>query len=133
MRQTKLFGLLFLILIVLGNNNCFGFKSFVANKKDAKEVRLDAPKSSAGILHTPAIRLVTAFILDDTLTINFTSSTPAATITISNQLTGEVEYTEICNTQSTVIDLSMLAFDGGGTYTIEVSTANWKRVGLDYN
>jgi hypothetical protein len=44
-------------------------------------------------------------------------------------LTGEVEYTEVCNAQSATIDLTMLALTGSGSYKIEVSTANWKRVG----
>ncbi len=109
-------------------NEPYDSQEIVFSLKPTKE-----KNNNGGILRLPIQKVVSGFIQGELLTINFTSSTPAATITISNQLTGEVEYTEICNTQSTVIDLSMLAFDGGGTYTIEVSTANWKRVGLDYN
>lgn len=50
-------------------------------------------------------------------------------MTISNKLTEEVEYVEVCNTDSAVINLCKLALKDGGTYTIEVSTEIWKKVG----
>lgn len=108
--------------------------TFAQNKDNSSiqeiEFKVPIPKSNEGILRAPARKVVSAFIQSDLLKIYFTSSAPNATISISNKLTGEVEYTEVCNTQSTVINLSMLAFEGDGTYTIEVSTENWKRFGV---
>lgn len=83
-----------------------------SNGESAVEIPLKPYIGPGGVKRLPSITLVRGFLSGNTLTFNFISSTPAATITISNQLTGEVEYTEICNTQSTVIDLSMLAFNG---------------------
>ena len=72
---------------------------------------------------------VRAYIFGSVLSIDFTSSQPAATITIENKLTGEVVYTEVCNVQSTSIDMSMYATDDGDTYIIDIKTASWERTG----
>jgi hypothetical protein len=93
------------------------------------EFKVPVPKSDEGILRSPARKVISAFIQENLLTVNFTSSAPNATIAISDALTGEVEYTEVCNAQSATIDLTMLALTGSGSYKIEVSTASWKRVG----
>lgn len=84
---------------------------------------------NGGVLRMPLKRIVSASICNNILTINFISSTPNATITISNELTGEIEYTEVCNTESTTIDLSMFVEEGNNTYTINISTSSWERSG----
>jgi hypothetical protein len=99
-------------------------------EESRKDIDFTIFKGGKGtIKKAPVQKLVSGYIVNDILHIYFTSSSPNATITISNKLTGAVEYTEICNSQSTVINLSVLSFEEESTYIIEVSTANWKRVG----
>src|SRR5574344_2027049 len=115
MMQKKLLFISFLIVLLpilaLANN------TESQNKSEDVYIPLKAIKDNTakgGIKHAPAIQVVTAYINGDLLTVNFTSSAPNATIAISDALTGEVEYTEVCNAQSTTIDLTMLALTGSG-------------------
>lgn len=132
MQKQLLFILLFSLLLPI--SNAAERRTIVYNTNAGSEgiyIPLQAGKGGTekgGIKHAPALQLATAYLQGDLLTVNFTSPAPNATIAISNKLTGEVEYTEVCNTQSTTIYLSMFA-DYGNTYTIDVSTSTWERYG----
>lgn len=96
----------------------------------AKPIKSTTEKpGNGGVLRMPLKRIVSASICNNILTISFISSTPNATITISNELTGEIEYTEVCNAESTTVDLSTFVEEGNNTYTISISTSSWERYG----
>ena len=103
-----------------------------SSSDSAQEINLTnkkPPIHSGDIKRSLERKIVYAYISNDFLTVNFTSTTPNATITISNELTGEVDYTEVCNAESTTIDLSMFVEEGNNTYTISISTSSWERYG----
>ena len=83
------------------------------------------------VLRIPLKQVVSASICNNILTINFISSTLNATITISNELTGEIEYTEVCNAGSTTIDLSTFV-EKSNNNTISISTSSWERYGDEH-
>jgi hypothetical protein len=81
------------------------------------------------IKRLPEQILVSGYIINNQLYLNFISPTPNAKITISNKLTNEVTYLGFCNTLSTVINLNILSSKGDGTYIIKVTTTDWERFG----
>jgi len=128
-RSILLFALFFLIpfkgLILIAQNN--------SSSDSVQEINLTnkkPPIHSGDIKRSLERKIVYAYISNDFLTVNFTSTTPNATITISNKLTGEIEYTEVCNAESTTIDLSTFVEENNNTYTINISTSSWERSGI---
>lgn len=63
---------------------------------------------------------VSAYLYNNVLAVTFMDAYPAASITITNEATAEIVYSETCNNQANLnIDLNG---EGNGNYLIEIET-----------
>lgn len=63
---------------------------------------------------------VSAYLYNNVLAVTFMDACPAASITITNEATAEIVYSETCNNQANLnIDLNG---EGNGNYLIEIET-----------
>lgn len=100
---------------------------FVNTKKDIplKGVKPVSGTTKGNVQHSPAQFPVTAFIYDETLTVDFHSPLEeAVTITITNADTGEIIYSEV--SISSVSAVIQLGSAEDGTYCqLEIKFGSW--------
>jgi|GEM_PF-5270976 len=124
--------LVLLLLFIEINANGIQPSDSNFNSKNPIDIPLNGQKvpPPGGAQHAPALSLVSAYIDNDTVIVDFTSANPTATITITDQTTGEIIYTEVCNTQNADIDMSLYCTEEGHTYVLDITTATWHRYGI---
>lgn len=119
--------LLLILLTILSFGNIVIYAKRMNNRIEIvlQQTRSDEPERPFNKDWTPIARSINiqiayAYIYNNVISINFNEDIEVATVTITNEATGEMVYSETCNNQVNLeIDLSN---ENGGSYIIEIET-----------
>lgn len=92
----------------------------VFQQTHSKDIDMPFNKDKGPVSRSISIPIAYAYIYNNVISINFNEDIEVATVTITNEATGEMVYSEACNNQVNLeIDLSN---ENGGSYIIEIET-----------
>lgn len=109
-----------IVIYAEGMNNRI---EIVFQQIDSKDINMPFNKDKGPISRSINIPIAYAYIYNNVISINFNEDIEVSTVTITNEATGEIVYSETCSNQANLeIDLSN---ENGGSYIIEIEGSEY--------